>query len=190
MIPIRTRLSLLLAGTSAVAALVLAVPAQAATPYCGITWGSVPEARSAGDTDMLNDIRSGRHACFDRLVLDLGGQDTTFGSYDVRYVPLVRTDGAGEAVPVRGEADLQIVLRAPAYDGAGRSTFYPADPREVVDVSDYTTFRQVAWAGSFEGHTTVALGVRARLPFRVFTLNGTPNSDDGPRVVVDVAHRW
>ncbi len=188
--PIRTRLSLLLAGTSAVAALVLAVPAQAATPYCGITWGSLPEARSGGDTDMLNDVRSGRHACFDRLVFDLGGQDTTFGSYDVRYVPLVRTDGAGEAVPVRGDADLQIVLRAPAYDGNGHPTYVPANRREVVDVSGYTTFRQVAWAGSFEGHPTIALGVRARLPFRVFTLDGTPNSDDGPRMVVDVAHRW
>jgi hypothetical protein len=187
--PIRTRLSVL-AVTSAVAALVLAVPAQAATPYCGITWGSVPEARSAGDTDMLNNVRAGRHACFDRLVFDLGGQDISFGSYDVRYVTLVRTDGAGEAVPVRGAADLQIVLKAPAYDGDGHATFDPANDREVVNVSGYTTFRQVAWAGSFEGQTTIALGVRARLPFRVFTLQGTPQSDHGPRMVVDVAHKW
>lgn len=195
MTTIRTRLSLLLTGTSAVAALVLAVPAQAArtqadAPYCGITWGSLPEARSAGDTDMLNNVRAGRHACFDRLVFDLGGQDTTFNSYDVRYVPLVRTDGAGEAVPVRGNADLQIIVKAPAYDSAGRATFVPANRREVVNVTGYTTFRQVAWAGSFEGQTTIALGVRARLPFRVFTLTGTPNSGDGPRMVVDVAHRW
>ena len=44
---------------------------------------------------MVNDVRAGRHACFDRLVVDLGGQDTTFGSYDVRYVPLVHQDGSG-----------------------------------------------------------------------------------------------
>jgi hypothetical protein len=187
--PIRTRLSVL-AVTSAVAALVLAAPAQAATPYCGITWGSLPEARSAGDTDMLTDVRAGRHDCFDRLVFDLGGQDISFGSYDVRYVPLVLSDGAGEPVPVRGDADLQIVVKAPAYDGDGHATFDPANDREVVDVSGYTTFRQVAWAGSFEGQTTIALGVRARLPFRVFTLQGTPQSDHGPRMVVDVAHRW
>jgi hypothetical protein len=48
----------------------------------------------------------------------------------------------------------------------------------------------VAYAGSFEGSTTLALGVRARLPFRVFTVAGTPNSDDTPRLVIDVAHRW
>jgi hypothetical protein len=186
---IRIRLSVL-GVTSALAALVLTVPAQAATPYCGITWGSLPEARSAGDTEMLNDVRAGRHACFDRLVFDLGGQDTTFGSYDVRYVSVVRTDGAGEAVPVRGDAALQIVLRAPAYEANGHPTYLPADRRELVNVSGYRTFRQVAWAGSYEGRTTIALGVRARLPFRVFTLKGTPNSDDGPRMVVDVAHRW
>ena len=40
-------------------------------------------------------------------------------------------------------------------------------------------------AGSFEGQTTIGLGVRARLPFRVFVLAG-PGS--GSRLVVDVAH--
>ena len=179
----------ILSLTTALSALVLTAPAQAA-PYCGITWGSSAKAETARDTEMVNGVRSGRHACFDRLVFDLGGQDISFGSYDVRYVPVVYEDGRGDPVPVRGDADLQIVVRAPAYDQYGNATFSPADHREVVDVSGYTTFRQVAWAGSFEGQTTIALGVRARLPFRVFTLQGTPNSDDGPRMVVDVAHRW
>jgi hypothetical protein len=165
--------------------------ASAATrPYCGITWGSLPESRSAADAEMVNDVRAGRHECFDRLVVDLGGQDTTFGSYDVRYVPVVSEDGSGKALPVRGAAALQIVLRAPAYDRYGNATFEPGDRGEVVNVSGYSTFRQVAWAGSFEGYTTMALGVRARLPFRVFTLDGTPQSDDTPRLVIDVAHSW
>ena len=136
------------------------------------------------------DVRSGRHACYDRLVVELLGQDTTFGSYDVRYVPVVHQDGSGYAVPVRGAADLQIILKAPAYDGDGNATFEPDDRREVVPVGGYTTFRQVAWGGSYEGYTTLALGVRARLPFRVFVLPGVAQSDFGPRLVVDVAHRW
>ncbi len=171
------------------ATLALAAPAQAA-PYCGITWGSLPKVQSAADTEMVNGVRAGRHACFDRLVVDVGGQDTTFGSYDVRYVPVVRADGSGHAVPVRGAADLQIVLRAPAYDQYGNPTLDVSDRAELVDVAGYTTFRQVAFAGSFEGSTTLALGVRARLPFRVFVLPGTSQSDHTPRVVVDVAHRW
>jgi hypothetical protein len=169
---------------------VSAVPASAADPYCGIRWGSLPQVATAWDTEMVNGIRAGRHACFDRLVVDLGGQDTTFGSYDVRYVRVVSEDGSGRQVPVRGGADIQVLLGAPAYDQYGNATFTPGDRSEVVDVAGWTTFRQVAWAGSFEGRTTLALGVRAHLPFRVFTLAGTPASDQGPRLVIDVAHRW
>ena len=183
----RSPVRLLVLAVTTIAALALTVPAQAA-PYCGITWGSLPETRSAGDTETLNGVRAGRHACFDRLVIDLGGQDASFGTYDVRYVPLVREDGSGRAVPVRGAADLQVLIGAAAHDRDYRPTFTPAHPREVVDVSGYSTFRQVAWAGSFEGQTTIALGVRARLPFRVFTLDGTPGRS--PRLVIDVAHRW
>lgn len=56
-----------------------------------------------------------------------------------------------------------------------------------MSTSGYTTFRDVRWAGSFEGMSTVGLGVRARLPFRAFVLAG-PGS--GSRLVVDVAHQW
>jgi hypothetical protein len=169
---------------------VISPASAAASPYCGITWGSLPKVADAADTEMVNGVRAGRHACFDRLVVDVGGQDITFGSYDVRYVPVVHEDGSGRPVPVRGAADLQIVLTAPAYDENGRPTYLPRNPREVVNVAGFSTFRQVAWAGSFEGYTTLALGVRARLPFRVFTLPGTPQSDDTPRLVIDVAHAW
>lgn len=185
-IPIRLSILTL---TTALAALVLPGSAQAA-PYCGITWGSTAKTHTALDTEMVNDIRAGRHACFDRLVIDLGGQDVSFDSYDVHYVSQVYTDGKGDAVPVRGAADLQIVVRAPAYDQHNRSTYTPANRSEVVNVAGYTTFRQVAWAGTFEGQTTLALGVRARLPFRVFTLDGVPHSGETPRMVIDVAHRW
>jgi hypothetical protein len=165
-------------------------PASAAAPYCGITWGSLPETRDSGDREVLTDVRAGRHACYDRLVLDLAGEDNHFGSYDVRYVPRVTEDGSGDVVPLRGGADLQVVVRAPAYDEHGRPTYLPADPAEVVDVTGFSTFRQVAWAGTFEGQTTLGLGVRAKLPFRVFFLAGAPYSDQGPRLVIDVAHRW
>ena len=69
---------LVLAAASAITALALTAPAQAAsTPYCGITWGSL--AKSAGNSTAggpgteLAAVRTGRHACYDRLVLDIGG---------------------------------------------------------------------------------------------------------------------
>ncbi len=60
-------------------------------------------------------------------------------------------------------------------------------PGNLVDTSGYRTFRQVGWGGSFEGYTTLGLGVRARLPFRVAVL---PGPGTGSRLVIDVAHRW
>lgn len=173
------------------AALVLAVgtglvapAATAADPYCGITWGSLQKVSAPYTQGRLTDVRSGRHACFDRLVLDVDGAPA---GYQVRYVDQVVADGSGSTVPVRGGARLQVIANAPAYDEAGYATYTPADRRELVDVTGYTTFRQAAWAGSFEGRTSIGLGVRARLPFRVVVLEG-PGS--GSRLVVDVAHRW
>ena len=92
--------------------------------------------------------------------------------YTVRYVPQVMQDGSGLPVPLRGQAFIQVTVNAPAYDENGNSTYNPANPKELTDVTGYQTFRQVAWAGSFEGYSSLGLGVRARLPFRVFALEG------------------
>jgi len=181
-----------MAIVAAVAAVLvgLVTPAAAAAPYCGITWGSVPKVSTAADSEVLTDVRAGRHDCYDRLVIDLTGQDNSFRSYDVRYVSQVYGDASGQVIPLRGGAKLRVVVRAPAYDANGNSTYTPGNPAELANVTGYQTFRQVAWAGSFEGQSTVGLGVRARLPFRVLSLAGTPNSDQGPRLVIDVAHSW
>lgn len=178
-----------LASLALVLPVLLAPTAAQAAPYCGITWGSLAKSSTAtvnapAPPGRLVNVRSGRHACFDRLVLDVDGE---LHGYDVRYVSLVRQDGSGAVVPTAGGARLQVVVRAPAYDEDGDATYAPADPAHLTDVTGYRTFRQVTWAGTFEGQSTVGLGVRARLPFRVFTLTGPGNAS---RVVVDVAHRW
>lgn len=182
---IRTRLT----GTGAALALALsaalvAAPPSTAAPSCAVTWGSLAKTSAAYTSNTVTNVRAGRHACFDRLVIDLKGTRAT--GWDVRYVTSVRMDGSGAAVPLRGGADLQIVAKAPAYNASGRATYTPANQRELVNVSGYSTFRQVAWAGSFEGQTTLGLGVRARLPFRTFTLTDATTT----RLVIDVAHTW
>lgn len=152
----------------------------ARTPYCGQVWGSLP--KSAGDMSRgeLYDVRAGRHACFDRLVLDISEPLT---GWSVRYVDRVVQDGSGYTVPMAGGARLQVVARVDVV--RGDSFFF--GPRNLVDVRGYRTFRQVAWVGSFEGVSSVGLGVRARLPFRAFVL---PGPGSGSRLVVDVGHRW
>lgn len=156
---------------------------------CAVRWGSLPQAGpdSTLSAAPITDVRAGRHACFDRLVIDVAGSVTD--SYDVRYAPAVLSQGAGDVVPLRGGAFLDVVVRAPVYEPeTGAVTYQPRNRGELVDVRGFRTFRQLAFGGSFEGYTTLGLGVRARLPFRVFVLPGTTSGTQ--RLVVDVAHRW
>jgi len=179
--------ALVVAAGLVTAALVTPAAAQHSTPtgpYCGITWGSLDKSASTASNAPVTNLRSGRHDCYDRLVVDVAGSRA---GYTVRYVSAVTAQGSGNVVPLRGGAFLQIDLTIPAYDSSGRPTYNPGNQRELVDLAGYRTFRQAAWGGSFEGYTTVGLGVRARLPFRVLTLEG-PGS--GSRLVIDVAHQW
>lgn len=167
-----------------VATATLATTASAVV--CEAQWGSLMKSRAPHTSNQITKIRSGEHLCFDRLVVDIGGEGEGRPGYQVKYVQDVAKDGSGATVPLRGGAKLRIIVKAPAYDD-GRLTYKPANRRELVDVVGYRTFRQVAWAGTFEGQTTIGLGVRAKLPMRVLILND-PNG--GHRVVVDVAHLW
>src|SRR4051794_38702793 len=105
------RFAVLLLST-VMAALAVAIPAEAATPYCGITWGSLPE--SAGTLDptaaSITDVRAGRHTCYDRLVVDLANAPG-WASYSVAY-GAVLGEGSGQPIPVAGGASLAITLRA------------------------------------------------------------------------------
>ncbi len=153
----------------------------AAAPYCGITWGSLPKS-TQGAFSPLTNVRTGRQACYDRIVFDM--RDSTVG-YTVRYVTNVYSEGGGVLIPLNGGAKLQITIQAPSYDINTWQTTYPGVVGKTlpnVNLAGYQTFRDAKFGGSFEGYTTVGLGLRARLPFRVFQLDH--------RVVVDVAHAW
>ena len=156
--------------------------AQASTTTCKTPWGSLPESATRTTTGHITGVRTGRHTCFDRFVIDLDGARS---GYRIEYVDVLFADGSGELVPVKGGAIIRIIAQAPAYDD-GAATVDP-DQVSATNVARYRTFRDIEWAGSFEGQTTIGLGVRARLPFRTFALTGPGN---GSRLVIDVAHRW
>jgi hypothetical protein len=187
------RVFVLAAATlAAVGVLAPAPSVGAAEPYCGITWGSLDKTASGMSTATISNLRAGQDGCWDRLVFDLGPQTVNFPDqavgFNVRYVPVVTADGTGDPVPLAGGAFLQIAVNANAYNPVtGVPTYNPPDPLHAVNVTGFQTFRQVYFGGTFEGVTTAGLGVRARLPFRVFLLAGPGN---GSRLVIDVAHRW
>ncbi|WP_233161029.1 AMIN-like domain-containing (lipo)protein [Actinophytocola xanthii] len=154
-------------------------PAAASVESCAITWGSGVKSAHPTVTGYMVGLRAGRQPCFDRLVFDLRG---SANGYWVSYVNQVSAEATGDVVPVRGGARLQVSVHAFGLDDNYEPTYVFDDPAELVNVTGFQTFRQVAWAGTHHGTTSVGLGVRARLPFRVFTL---PD-----RIVVDVAHHW
>ncbi|GAA4875335.1 AMIN-like domain-containing (lipo)protein [Serinicoccus chungangensis] len=181
----RTLLAGALLAVGALAPVATLAPAAQAAPYCGITWGSLPKVTGFDTAQApMTDVRSGRHTCFDRVVVDISGDA---GEYAVRYVSTYRAPGSGQALALRGGAKIEVLVGNPAYDADGDAVYDPANPAELVSTAGYSTLRQVRLGGSFEGQTSIGLGVRARLPMRAFVLDG-PGS--GQRLVVDVAHRW
>ena len=161
---------------------VVSTSTASAAPYCGITWGSLPKtAADKGYGEVMTNVHTGRSTCYDRMVVDVS--KATSG-YDVRYVSNVYADGSGQLIPLAGGAKLQIIVKSPAYNNNSTPT-YPGrvgKPLPGVILSGYPTFRDAKYAGSFEGQTMIGLGVRSKLPFRVFMSTN--------HVVVDVANKW
>ncbi|MBG0857428.1 hypothetical protein I2W78_37690 [Streptomyces spinoverrucosus] len=176
------------AATPAQAAPAQATSARAATApatACPTGWGSTAKTRTVSTTEPVTNIRTGRQACYDRMVVDIPGAGTSGLGYSVRYVDQLHQDGSGHPIPVSGGAILEVRVTAPAYDPETGEPTYPGRagrPLPGVDLTGYRTFRDARFAASFEGETQVGLGVRARLPFRVLVLTD--------RIVVDVAHNW
>jgi len=159
-------------------------------------WGTSDKSGSAAMSQAaLSLTRVGQHACYDRVVFDIiGPQHSELPEavgFVARYVPVVTADGSGESVPVAGHAVLEVTIRAPMYrtenDGhqpwratprVGQSLVAPAK------IAGWSSLTAVTFAGSFEGQTTVAVGVRDMRPFRAWVIGEQGNR----HVVLDIAH--
>ena len=159
---------------------------SAPAPYCGIAWGSLEKSGGNLSPAPLVTTRTGRHDCWDRLVFEFDGPAN---GYQAGYASEVYTEAKGDPLSGRthGGALIGVHLRNPGYDQWGHTTYPYGDGAHVANVAGYRTLRDVVCGGTFEGYSTFAVGVRARLPFRVFVLAG-PGSHS--RIVLDVAHGW
>lgn len=154
-----------------VAVFLTATTATAAT--CPTGWGSLAKELAPLGQAPVTGVRVGTDACWDRVVFDLNGPAA---GYSVRYVDVVYSEGQGAPLYVPGGARLSVNLHHPAG-----SLPYGVN-QKAANVDGFPVLRSVTYGGSFEGHTQYGVGVRARLPFRVFTLD--------KRIVVDVARSW
>jgi hypothetical protein len=123
----------------------------------------------------LITLRAGRHAGHDRVVFQLDGPIPSY--YSVRYVPVVRLDGSGDPLRLRGAAFLEVVIRAPTHDEHYRPVLTPTRLRP-----EFPALREVNTPGSFEGQTTAGIGLTHRVGFRVLELTNPT------RIVIDLAH--
>ena len=99
--------------------------------------------------------------------------------YLVGYRDEVLAPGSGDLVPVDGGARLELIVEN------GNATITRSE-LDGLRFAGRSTLRDMTLAGNIEGQTTFGIGVRARLPYRVFTLDGP---GEGSRLVVDIAHR-
>ncbi len=165
-------------GLSAAA---VALPAQAATTApaaCSTHWGTGPRHKDQMVQTRVRDVRAGKHTCFDRLVIDLGAGRAP--GYNIHYVRAFHADGSGKLVPTSGKAKLLVIVKAPAANS------FDASNRHLVSVTGFASFRQIAGLGSFEGITSIGIGLKAKTPFRVLEYK---NAAHKFVLVVDVAHR-
>jgi hypothetical protein len=167
-----------LAGVTATSAAGADASAQAAAVPAH-HWSKKPRSvtRSPATAPEVTGIRVGRHAHFDRIVVDLDGAAP---GYSVRYVKTLHRDPSDKTVNLLGPRSLRIVLSpANGHDvNTGDSTL--TTPRRVKWRFD--AVRETAVIGDFEAVFSVGVGVADKNKFRVRTLHNPT------RIVVDVHH--
>lgn len=149
-------------GTAAAAGPAQAAPANArpnAHHACATKWGKAAKHAGKMVTTKVRRVRAGEHACFDRVVVDLGVGAAP--GYRVRYVRQFHQDASGKLVRTKGRAKLLINVEAPA------AASFKSNSRHLANVAGFHEFRQIVGLGSFEGVTSIGLGMRARNAFRV-----------------------
>ncbi len=128
----------------------------------------------------LTGVTAATGPCGDRVIFQVAGASSV--GYRIGYADQLLGIGSGLPIDVQGTRVLVINLEVPAYDDAGQATYDPKDPKNLVDVSALASVRQVAWAGSFEGHSLVGIGVDTVRPYSVTVVPGQPT-----RVIVEIA---
>jgi hypothetical protein len=122
---------------------------------------------------VLERVRIGRHAGFDRVVFEFKAGTP---AWSARYVPKVVHDGSGRPVPLAGRAFIHIVFRRTSIDRPS------AGGPEIVRTPRLATLLQLKEAGDFEGVVSFGLGLRRKVGFRGFRLTAPG------RIAIDVAH--
>jgi hypothetical protein len=163
---------LLVLATALLSAFTLTLePATAAAwRTTGTSWEN-PDARAP----KITNIRYATHPNFDRVVIDIYGQQLP--GYRTGYTRTHHYDGSGAVVPIRG--GLWISMN-PAYAHRldGSSTYVGPD----IVRPGFKTLKAIAFTGDFEGYVSFAFGLSYHAPYRILRLHAPQ------RIVIDFKH--
>ncbi len=121
------------------------------------------------------EMRVGRHDCYERFVFEMTGTGGVPG-WSVQYRDPLVADPSGEVVALRGDADLEIIVRVwTVTDYEGRPAEWPpfTGPPDIV-TSGFVALQEARYISAFEGVTQFGLGLDRERPFRVAWLDGPP----------------
>ncbi len=124
-------------------------------------------------------VRVARQEGFDRVVFELGGNQSGEPGWRVAYTDDPAQQGSGNPVEVEGAQTLAVDITGvgfPMDTGAVEETDDPALPAGLAVITD------VVLEATFEGQYQAFVGTSRKAPFRVFRLT------DPARVVIDVRH--
>lgn len=132
---------------------------------------------AGGPGQEITGVRIGVQEGFDRVVLDLTGEEPQLG-WSASFQPEAIADPSGEPLEMEGEGFLEVSVAGidwarespERYDGA------------AVNADSATVVTQVNFGGLFEGHQQVVIGLKSHTAYRVFALSGPA------RIVIDVRH--
>jgi hypothetical protein len=138
-------------------------------------------APPAGDeTALLERVAIGSHEGYDRVVFQFRDEPP---GYRVSYVePPLHEDGSGHEVEIDGTAFVLVDMEpASGFDlSAPEGELVYEGPRRLSGAdAGASVVREVVRTGDFEAQLAWAIGLDARVPFRVSTL------EDPARLVVD-----
>lgn len=152
------------------------VPVQDAGPAFLSPVEVLNTARPRVRPRVLETVRTGAHAGFDRVVFEFRG-DTLPGYYAAYVDGPVIACGSGDEVELEGETALMVRM-----DPAQAHVDYEPTITERRRAPRLDALQELVVTCDFEGQVAWALGLNGRVPFRAFALT------EPTRLVVDVRH--
>lgn len=165
------------AGTSGPPAGTTGSSETSITPCDVAGYSEVPRSEQAmpAEAALLQEVRVGRHDCFERTVLEFAGSALPQYQVEVSSPPFVGP--SGQAVEVRGKSFLRVRLgTANAHTESGTATV----GRDPLLPNGFAALEQVQLIEDFEAVVVMIIGLDQPRPFRVFTATRPT------RLVIDV----